>query len=112
MVVIAGGALYRRSPGKPVARRPHQPVRNLLFRHFRPALHARPRNHMHGVPVAPKDPAFRNVVGDNPVTPFAFQLLDGVPNDIAGFGREADHQTGPVGGRFAIVRKMSGFSTS
>ena len=51
---------------------------------------------MHGVPVAAKDPSLRNVVGDNPVAALAFQLLDRLRNDIAGFGCEADHETWSV----------------
>ena len=57
---------------------------------------------MHGVAVAAHDTALgRDVVGEDPIAPFACELGFGVLDDVVGLGRKANNE---VRSSFRVVR--------
>ena len=90
-----------------------QPGRHLVFALRRPGFNAGRAHQRDCVAVAAHHARMRrNIVGQNPVAAFAGELCLGICSDILGFRGKADDQFWPLGFRFAMVARMSGFSTS
>lgn len=74
----------------------NQSAGNFGFRHLRPAFLSRRRDQMNLIAVAAhhRFTVFfgGNIIGDDPVRPFACPLGEGVRKDVIGLGGEPDHK--------------------